>query len=103
MPPGLWGFGGVARKHVHDSSELRRVLPELTDSLHVEGGRLVCFTWIRPRRPACVVQAEARGTWLVGCAAGAPPAAPSGASEEAPDFTASVSHGREQMGGGIGG
>lgn len=58
---------------------------------------------IRPRRPACVVQAEARGTRLVGSAARAPPAAPSGASEEAPDFTASVSHGREQMVGGIGG
>lgn len=82
MPPGLWGFGGVARKHFHDSLELRGVLPELTDSLHVEGGRLVCFAWIKPRRPACVVQAEARGTWLVGSAARAPPAAPSGASEK---------------------
>lgn len=85
-------FGGVLPTNI-----FTRTLPELMDSLRVEAGRLIRFTCKDPgglivgfrHRP------EAWGAWAL--VLPTPPMARSGALQEAPDFTATVSHGRQQM------
>lgn len=97
-PQGHQGCGGVGA--------WGRVTPEHFQKDSCSGDGLAMWEVVdwpvsseKTRGPSCVVGAAApRSSRHMRPGLATPPVPPSGTLEEAPDFTASVSHGRKQMG-----